>query len=136
VPLELHPLCTAEAELADPITIGAGPAGVRLVYEVLGATFTGDRLRGTLKGRAAADWVTLSGPIGTLDVRLTVETHDGAFVFVQYRGRLNVAAGGPIYVAPLFETGDERYSWLNAVQAVGKGELSGSLLRYEWFEVR
>lgn len=134
--LELLPLCTLEVKLAEPITVGAGPAGLRLVYEVLEGTVEGERLRGKLKGRAAADWVTISGPIATLDVRATFETHDGAVVFAQYRGRLNVGAGGPIYVAPLFETGDERYSWLNAVQAVGKGELDGSLLRYEWFEVR
>jgi|SRR5579871_3348665 len=134
MPLELEPLCTAEAELAKPITIGAGPAGIRIVYEVLEATFTGDRFRGRLKGRAAADWVTLSGSVGTLDVRLTVETDDGALVFVQYRGR--VSGGGSIYVAPLFETGDERYGWLNAIQAIGKGQLEGDRLRYEWYEVR
>ena len=134
MPLELQPLCIAEAELAEPITIGAGPAGLRLVYEVLEASFTGDRLRGHLKGRAAADWVTLSGSVATLDVRLTVETDDGALVFIQYRGR--IAGGGSIYVAPLFETGDERYSWLNGIQAVGKGQLEGNRLRYEWYEVR
>ena len=26
-------------------------------------------------------------------------------------------------MAPKFETSDERYTWLNAVQAVGKGQL-------------
>jgi hypothetical protein len=135
VPLELHPLCTLDAELAEPIAIGEGPAGLRLVYEVLDATVEGDRLRGKLKGRAAADWVTVSGSIASLDVRATFETSDGALVFVQYRGRLNVG-GGPIYVAPLFETGDERYSWLNAIQAVGKGELEDRHLHYDWFEVR
>lgn len=134
MPLELHPLCTAEAELAEPITIGAGPAGLRLIYEVREATFSGDRFRGRLKGQAAADWVTLSGSVATLDVRLTAETDDGALVFVQYRGRLS--GGGPIYVAPLFETGDERYEWLNTIQAVGKGQLEGARLRYEWYEVR
>ena len=42
----------------------------------------------------------------------------------------------PIYVAPLFETGDPRYSWLNSIQAVGKGLLDGNRLSYEWFEAR
>jgi hypothetical protein len=136
MPLELLPLCTLDVQLADPITVGEGPSGLRLVYEVLDATVDGERLRGKLKGRAAADWVTIAGPVATLDVRASFETHDGAVVFVQYRGRLNVGTGGPIYVAPLFESGDERYSWLNGIQAVGKGELNGNLLHYEWFEVR
>ena len=42
-----------------------------------------------------------------------------------------------IYVAPRFETGDERYAWLNRIQAVGKGILNQDLsLEYEWYEVR
>jgi hypothetical protein len=42
-----------------------------------------------------------------------------------------------IYVAPRFETGDERYTWLNRIQAVGKGTLNQDLsLDYEWYEVR
>ena len=42
----------------------------------------------------------------------------------------------PLYVAPLFETGDERYTWLNCIQAIGKGELDGTALAYEISEVR
>jgi hypothetical protein len=42
----------------------------------------------------------------------------------------------PVYTAPRFETGDERYAWLNRVQAVAKGELDGTTLTYEVFEVR
>jgi hypothetical protein len=39
-------------------------------------------------------------------------------------------------VAPTFETGDERYAWLNSIQAVGKGTLDGSAVHYDWYEVR
>ena len=92
-----------------------------------------------LKGEAAADWLVVNGPVGTLDVRATMETDDGAVVFLHYTGRTDVSGGpgaSPIYVAPVFETGDPRYSWLNAVQAVGKGALDGAVLRYEWYELR
>jgi hypothetical protein len=102
----------------------------------LEATAHGDRIKGTIKGRAAADWVAVTGSVATLDVRVTLETDDGALILVQYRGRTNVGSGGQIFVAPLFETGDPRYSWLNAIQAVGKGTLEGTHLHYEWFEVR
>ena len=37
---------------------------------------------------------------------------------------------------PLFETGDDRYRWLNRVQAVAKGVLDGLALTYEVCEVR
>jgi hypothetical protein len=36
----------------------------------------------------------------------------------------------------LYETGDERYAWLNRIQAVAKGTLDGQTLTYEIAEVR
>ena len=118
--------------------VGNGPAGVRLVVEVESMHFTSDRLRGELVGGAAADWVTVVGTVGTLDVRATIRTDDGAIVFTHYQGRMDLSNGpgtSPIYVAPVFETGDERYAWLNTVQAVGKGTVNGTELVYEWYEV-
>ena len=136
--LELVPLCSIDVTLAKPIVVGEGPSGLRLVYEVETMKLTGDRVRGTLKGQATADWVTVVGGVGTIDVRSTLETDDGAVVYVQYRGRTDTSQGqgAPIYVAPQFETGDPRYAWLNAIQAVGKGELNGAELHYDWFELR
>lgn len=137
--IELVPLCTLEVNLADPIVVGEGPSGTRLIYEVESASVSGDRVRGSLHGRASADWLTLHGTVGTLDVRATLLTEDGAVIFASYRGRTDISAGpgaAPLYVAPLFETSDERYAWLNTVQAVGKGVLDGNRLTYEWYEVR
>ena len=37
---------------------------------------------------------------------------------------------------PPLETSDERYGWLNSVQAVGKGTIEGPTLTYEWYEAR
>jgi hypothetical protein len=133
--IELVPLCTLDITLSDPISVGDGPSGSRFIYEVVSATIDGERIKGKGHGRASADWVTLIGTVATLDVRATFETDDGAIVLVQYRGRTDLAEG-TIYVAPLFETGDPRYAWLNAIQAVGKGKLDGTHLTYEWHEVR
>jgi Protein of unknown function (DUF3237) len=74
-----------------------------------------------------------------LDVRFSAETDDGALIYVQYNGRTDVSQGpgtAPIYVAPRFETGDERYAWLNRIQAVGKGALDGNTVTYDWYEIR
>jgi hypothetical protein len=137
--IELVALCTVEVVLAEPLVIGKGPTGLRLIYEVLEATATGERLSAQLSGHANADWVTVEGAVGSLDVRMTLATHDGANVLVQYRGRMDLTNGpgsSPIYVAPLFETGDARYEWLNRIQALGKGELKGNRITYEFFEAR
>jgi hypothetical protein len=90
-------------------------------------------------GVAAADWELIAADgIGALDVRFTLETDDGAVIYVTYLGRIDESLGGaaPIYAAPLFETGDERYAWLNEIVAIAKGTLDGDTLTYEIYEVR
>ena len=104
-------------------------------------TVSGDRLRGEMKGQASADWVTLMGAVASVDVRATFKTDDGAIIFSQYQGRIDFTNGpgtAPVYVAPLFETSDERYQWLNFVQAAGVGTMNGAgtELHYEWYELR
>jgi len=140
--IELVPLCAIHIQLRPPIEVGAGPAGTRLVFELASVQVKGDRLRAELLGAAAADWAVV-GPDGTgsLDIRETLRSDDGAVIFVQYNGRLDASQGlqfpMTIYVAPRFETGEERYAWLNRIQAVGKGILNEDLsLDYEWYEVR
>ncbi|MEM7704967.1 MAG: DUF3237 domain-containing protein [Pseudomonadota bacterium] len=133
----LIPLCAVDLTLASPVTIGEGPSGNRTVVRILSMAISGDRLNAKLVGDAAADWLTVAGGVATVDVRATVETNDGALIYLQYRGRSDVTKGigsAPFYVAPTFETSDKRYGWLNCVQAVGKGDLAS--MRYEWFEVR
>ena len=141
VAIELVPLCTMRVQGKPPVEIGTGPAGTRLVFEVTNVEVHGDRLRGQMEG-IAGDWI-LIGPegTGTIDVRATLRTDDGASIFVQYNGRLDASRGlqlpMTVYVAPRFETGDERYAWLNRVQAVGKGTINEDLsVDYEWCEVR
>ncbi|MEM8707364.1 MAG: DUF3237 domain-containing protein [Actinomycetota bacterium] len=138
--MELVPLCTLEAALGNLHLVGDGPAGARTIAEVPEGTMSGERINGTVKGNAAADWmVTDKNGIATLDVRVVVETDDGALIYITYSGRADWSEGPgtkPIYIAPKFETGDERYAWLNAVQAVGKGSLGGGKVSYEIAEVR
>ena len=137
--MELVPLGTMTAQLRKPYRLPKTPVGDRLIYEVASGEFAGERLRGVMHGTSSADWLTI-GPDGTatLDVRSVLLTDDGAYVFLHYSGRVDVSngPGAPLYAAPLFETGDDRYRWLNRVQAVAKGALDGLVLSYEVCEVR
>ena len=36
-----------------------------------------------------------------------------------------------MHVSPIFETGDERYEWLNGVQCLGFGRLDGDTVVYD-----
>jgi len=134
--LELVPLARMTISLREAIVLAGVPAGTRLIAEVADARVEGERLSGSVKGSANADWLTI-GADGTaaLDVRALLETDDGALVFIQYPGRLHLAAQ-TAYATPLFETGDDRYRWLNGLQAVGKGKTDGTTLVYDLFELR
>lgn len=141
--IELVPLFKATFNVGNAFPIGDGPAGTRLVGEISAAAVEGERIKATLAGTAAADWMVRTGSIAVVDVRLTLRTDDGALIYMTYGGRLDLASPpGELfaYVAPTFETGDERYAWLNRIQAVGKGLLTtapdGGRLDYEFFEVR
>jgi hypothetical protein len=138
--LELVPLCRADLQIARAVHVGKGPAGDRWIAQVTAMTLTGERLSGHAVGTSNADWVTVIGGIATIDVRATIQTGDGAYIYVQYRGRTDATHGvgaEPAYTTPVFETGDERYRWLNGVQAVGASQPSDlETARYEWYELR
>jgi len=138
VTIELLPLCTFTGDIGSPFVLGATPAGQRLIFQVTDGRAEGERLSGRQVGQVDGDWLTIGADgTGTLDVRLLIETGDGALVLIQYHGRVDTTTpNAPIYTAPRFETGDERYQWLNQIQAVGKGTRDGATLTYEVCEVR
>jgi hypothetical protein len=119
--LELVPLCGARIDIGEAIVIEGTPTGNLMVGEITQARFEGERFNAEQRGRAAADWLDVA-PDGTavVDVRLTLETDDGALVFVEYNGRSNLETG-IAYATPHFRTGDSRYQWMNRIQTVAKG---------------
>ena len=131
--LELIPLCTATVTLAETMTVSP----TLLIGEVTAARFEGERLSGSMKGHAAADWLKVSPEgYGTLDVKITLETDDGALIHATYSGRLQFDTMA-VYATPLFHTGDERYGWLNRIQVVAKGAFTAAdTLVYEMYELR
>jgi len=126
-----------EARLAPAHALLEAPFGGRLIVDVIDARIEGPRLRASLVGCAAADWVTVSpdGSVGALDVRATLKTDDGALIYSEYRGRVRFGADGlhQVYTSPRYETGDPRYAWLNGLQCIGKGV---SNARERWLRYR
>jgi hypothetical protein len=126
--------------LGKPLDVGSAPAGRRMIAEIASAELSG-RLTGRLAGTSSADWFTMTaGGLGLPDVRLSIETHDGALVFARYFGRVRLVPGqaSVAIVAPVFETGDSRYDWLNDIQAAAKGVFTADRTRldYEIYELR
>lgn len=135
-----------EVDLAAIVTIGNG----RLVAPVAGGAFSGDRLSGTVLP-GGADWVTqASDGSATIDVRLTLQTDDGATLGLTYQGRFIGAPGTmqrfvsgeaidavdySLQTVARFETGDTRYAWLTDTMVVGIGEQIDGAPAYQLYEI-
>lgn len=135
--LEAEFLFTLRATTDTPHAVGRGPKGNRLIVAVTGGDFSGPRMRGRV-APPGGDWVTLqSGGFARLDVRLQLVTDDGAEILMTYGGVGQPGADGglDIRTAPTFETGDERYAWLNTLQAVGVGKTVPGGVEYEIYRI-
>lgn len=134
--LPVEYLFTMKATLAPAAVVRDGPSGSKAIVPVTGGSFEGPRMRGAVATHGG-DWVSLRAD-GTfkLDVRATLLTDDGATIYVSYNG-VGVPKDGvtPLRTAPLFETGDERYAWLNNVQAVGLGFSGRGEVSYDIYAV-
>lgn len=149
--LRLDPLLTAEISLAPAQELGDTPQGRRRIINITGGTFRGERLSGkVLPG--GADWQVIRGDgVADLDARYTLETADGALIYVRNHGyrhgpadvlkklSLGEEVDPSLYymrTTPLFETGDARYAWLNRLICIGTGARKKSSVHLEIFEVK
>jgi hypothetical protein len=129
--MEMVPLCSVELDVGKRFPIGKTGFGERLIGELTGGRWEGERFKAKMVGAAAADWA-LESDDGLLhvDVRMTLETDDGALVYVSYTGLMDTAAeGAPIRSAIRFETAAERYQWLTRTLCVGDGRFDEAAAR-------
>ncbi len=148
--MNLQNLFRAEIALAAPQELGETPQGRRRIIGITGGRFAGARLSGrVLPG--GADWqVIRADGVADLDARYTLETNDGALIYVRNHGYRHgprdilekLAAGESVDPAlyymrttPLFETGDTRYTWLNGMICVATGARRAAAVELEVFEV-
>ena len=149
--LRLQPLLNAEITLAAPQELGDTPQGRRRIINITGGSFRGERLSGRVLA-GGADWqVIRADGVADLDARYTLETEDGALIYVRNHGYRH----GPPEVlkklfsgedvdpslyymrtTPLFETGDARYAWLNRLICVGTGARRKTSVHLEIFEIQ
>jgi len=133
------------------IHAAGGPAGAeRRLGVVSGGSFAGERLSGIVLD-GGADWQLLRSDGATLlDVRLVLQTDDGALIGMTYDGIRHgppevmerIARGETVdpdsyyfRSAARFTTSDARYAWLNRVIAIGAGHRAATGPVYSLFEI-
>jgi hypothetical protein len=136
LPFELVPLATVRVTRGEIHRMGQTAFHRRVIGAISHGRWDGERLSGEIVP-PGGDWALPSGDgtVMLLEVRQVLRTDDGALVYVTYQGRAD-RNRGTYTVAPTFETDDERYLWLNSVQAIGQGRSDGEDIVYEMFEVR
>lgn len=136
--IELLPFGTLTIVIDQHTVVGATPAGTRIVGETLTCELVGDRIKAQQLGKMSHDWLMVhSDGSVSVDARLLMLTDDGAAVTMTYRGKAakQPSEGGIVFTTPLFETGDQRYQWLNGIQAVARGVREDKVLTYEIYQL-
>jgi hypothetical protein len=118
--MNARPLMRLRFTTAATEEIGQTPRGMLSIFPITGGSFEGERLRGIVLG--GADWVTAAAD-GTreLDLRVTLETDDGALIHMTFTG-VRDDASQYFRTLPRFETAAPQYAFLNRLLAVGTGE--------------
>jgi hypothetical protein len=126
-----------QAEVGEPLDFGVTQNGHRRVIPITGGRVEGARLNGRILP-GGADWQILrAGGTAELDARYTIQTDQGALIYVANRGmrhgppevleRLNrgePVEPGSYYFRSVatFETSAEECVWLTRAIILGTGE--------------
>jgi hypothetical protein len=136
----------------EPIRdLGDTPYGRRRIIGITGGRFSGAKLSGkVLPG--GADWQVIRGDgVAELDARYTLETTDGALIYVSNRGLRHgpaavierMARGEAVDPAlyymrtsPRLETAAPQYAWLNRCVCVASGARRAASVELDFYEVK
>lgn len=144
-------LCKIEVTLEPVRDLGETPRGRRRVIGITGGSFSGPRLSGrVLPG--GADWQLIRADgVACLDARYTLETADGALIYVNNKGYRHgpkevverLGRGEDVDPAlyymratPWFETSAARYAWLNRTICVASGARRAQSVELDFYEVK
>ena len=135
--IEFEYLCNLSVDVGEIVTMGAGPLGERRIIAILGGTFEGPQMRGTVLP-GGNDWqIVRADGVLDLDARYALKDERGGMVRVVSQGYRH---GPPEVLASLargetvdaskyffrtvlrFETGAPELAWLNKTIAVAKAE--------------
>jgi hypothetical protein len=149
--IELEHLMKVNVTLDPARDLGDAPLGRRRIIGITGGSFAGPRLSGkVLPG--GADWQLIRADgVAFLDARYTLQTADGALVYVNNKGYRHgppevierLARGEEVDPAlyymratPWFETSAPAYAWLNRSICVATGARRAAAVELDFYEVK
>lgn len=121
---------------SPPEIIGETPDGIKVNWYISSGEFSGPKLNGKIR-HEGGDWMTIRRDgVGIMDVRATLETNDGALIFIHYQGYFELGENGyenflknkwpstpPTRTTPWMSTAHPKYLWVNRLQCIGIGRV-------------
>jgi hypothetical protein len=148
--LQSRPLFDLRIEVAPPFIIPGGPHGERRHIPILGGDFSGERLSGNLLPGGADFQLLRADRAAELDVRMSLQTNDGAIIHLKGTGLRHgpaavlerLAKGETVDRSEyyfrqtmFFEAPSGAYDWLNRIIGIGMGERRNDHVLIEAFEI-
>ncbi len=129
-------------QVADPVVIAGGPRGSRYLINIESGTYRGvdpDFCGDIIAPSSDLAVGHTDGSGVTLKVNVTMKNHDGAILLGTAEGRSDRDTSNPrnskIQISKTFETGEERFRWMNNQVFVGKGFKKGNEVTINYFQV-
>ncbi|KAK3360468.1 hypothetical protein B0T25DRAFT_496373 [Lasiosphaeria hispida] len=126
-------LYTVNITGGEAAPVGLGPRGYRVVVPIVGGSFSGPKLKGTVLP-IGGDWALIdANRTVTADVRQTFKTDVSAYIQVTETG--STQPDGTAFVRLAYETGSEKCYRLNTIVAIGILKLTGNTLTIDTWQV-
>lgn len=145
-PYRLEYVCSLQIIEGAADVIGDTPEGGRFHTSFKGGMVEGDRLKGIIRPGGLASSVFRPDDVLDIDIRMCLEMHDSALIYLHYRGVMDFGLGnvrrlfagelkGKHYshTVPRMITSHPDYLWVNRKQFIGIGEvdLDQNIVRYD-----
>jgi hypothetical protein len=131
-------------------SLGETPYGRRRIFHFDAGSFEGPKLKGKVLPGGGGRSLIRRDDVMEVDVRLVLETDDKHQIYTAwkgirhgpkevmerlYRGEMVDPQDYYFRATPYFETGSEKYDWMNRVCSIAKGSLSANARTLDVFQV-
>jgi hypothetical protein len=149
-PPAMELLAHVRASLPRLTVFGATPEGLQLAFYVEEGEWSGPRVRARYRAEGG-DWMLVRRDgVGIPNARATLETEDGALLYYQLTGTVELGPNGyeralandfddlaPLSIVGKIATASPRWIWLNRLTLVGAGtvDLKNAVVRYDVYSI-
>jgi hypothetical protein len=140
-----------EAELPKATVFGPTPDGLRIAFYIADGQWRGPHIHAHYRAEGG-DWLVVrKDGVGLPSVRATLETDDGALLYYELTGSIDMGPEGyeralandlsavaPFSAVARISTASEKWSWLNRIVLMGAGVVNLQIRRahYDLYSMR